>query len=73
MSKFSKEMDAHRARAKMIHEAIRAYEDSCRAEYGSPYAAMAGALASTLTVLAADRLDSTEDVVRTLKSLTKTK
>ena len=31
MSKFLKEMDARRARSKMIREAMRAYEDSCRA------------------------------------------
>lgn len=73
MSRFLREMDARRARSTMIREAMRAYEDSCRAEYGSPYAAMAGVLESLLTGLAADRLDSTEDVVRTLKSLTKTK
>jgi hypothetical protein len=50
---------------------MRAYEESCRAEYGSPYAAMAGVLESLLTSLAADRLDSTEEVVRSLKRLTK--
>ncbi len=71
MSKFLREMEARSARSAMIREALRAYEDSCRAEYGSPYAAMAGVLESLLTSLAADRLDSTEDVVRQLKRLTK--
>jgi len=37
----------------------------------TPYAAMAGVLESLLTSLAADRLDSTEEVVRSLKRLTK--
>ena len=71
MSKFLREMEARSARSAMIREAMRAYEESCRAEYGSPYAAMAGVLESLLTSLAADRLDSTEEVVRSLKRLTK--
>lgn len=71
MNKFVREMEARSARSAMIRDAMRAYEDSCRAEYGSPYAAMAGGLESMLTSLAADRLDSTEDVIRQLKSLTK--
>jgi meiotically up-regulated gene 157 (Mug157) protein len=71
MNKFLREMEARSARSAMIREAMRAYEESCRAEYGSPYAAMAGVLESLLTSLAADRLDSTEEVVRALKRLTK--
>lgn len=71
MSKLIREMEARSARSAMIREAMRAYEESCRAEYGSPYAAMAGVLESLLTSLAADRLDSTEEVVRSLKRLTK--
>jgi meiotically up-regulated gene 157 (Mug157) protein len=71
MNKFLREMEARSARSAMIREAMRAYEESCRAEYGSPYAAMAGVLESLLTSLAADRLDSTEEVVRSLKRLTK--
>lgn len=73
MNKFSREMEARSARSAMIREAMRAYEESCRVEYGSPYAAMSGVLESLLTSLAADRLDSTEEVVRTLKRLSKTK
>lgn len=71
MSKLIREMEARSARSAMIREAMRAYEESCRAEYGSPYAPMAGVLESLLTSLAADRLDSTEEVVRSLKRLTK--
>jgi meiotically up-regulated gene 157 (Mug157) protein len=71
MSSLIREMEARSARSAMIREAMRAYEESCRAEYGSPYAAMAGVLESLLTSLAADRLDSTEEVVRSLKRLTK--
>jgi meiotically up-regulated gene 157 (Mug157) protein len=71
MNKFLREMEARSARSAMIREAMRAYEESCRAEYGSPYAPMAGVLESLLTSLAADRLDSTEEVVRSLKRLTK--
>ena len=71
MNKLLREMEARSARSAMIREAMRAYEESCRAEYGSPYAAMAGVLESLLTSLAADRLDSTEEVVRSLKRLTK--
>jgi|APGre2960657373_1045057.scaffolds.fasta_scaffold66173_3 hypothetical protein len=71
MSRLIREMEARSARSAMIREAMRAYEESCRAEYGSPYAAMAGVLESLLTSLAADRLDSTEEVVRSLKRLTK--
>lgn len=71
MSRLIREMEARSARSAMIREAMRAYEESCRAEYGSPYAVMAGVLESLLTSLAADRLDSTEEVVRSLKRLTK--
>jgi meiotically up-regulated gene 157 (Mug157) protein len=71
MNKFLREMEIRNARSAMIRSAMRDYEDSLRAEYGSPYAAMAGVLESLLTSLAADRMDSTEDVVRQLKSLTK--
>lgn len=71
MSRLIREMEARSARSAMIREAMRAYEESCRAEYGSPYAPMAGVLESLLTSLAADRLDSTEEVVRSLNRLTK--
>jgi hypothetical protein len=70
MNKFVREMEARSARSAMIREAMRTYEDSLRAEYGSPYAAMAGVLEAMLTSLAADRLDSTEDVVRQLNRMT---
>ena len=69
--KVAQELAGYSARSAMIREAMRAYEESCRAEYGSPYAPMAGVLESLLTSLAADRLDSTEEVVRSLKRLTK--
>jgi hypothetical protein len=67
MSKFEREMAARGARVDMIQKAMREYENAMRTEYGSPYASMAGLLESLLTSLAADRLDSTEDLVRTLK------
>lgn len=70
MSKFLREMDARRARSEMLRVALREYEDSLRAEYGSPYACMAGALESMLVSLAADRLDSTGDIVRQLRRMT---
>ncbi len=69
MSKFLREMQARSARSAMIREAMREYENSARAEHGSPYAAMSGVLEAMLTSLAADRLDSTEEVVRQLKRL----
>ena len=46
---------------------MREYEAALTSEYGSPYASMAGFLEGMLTSLAADRLDSTETVVNTLK------
>jgi hypothetical protein len=73
MSKFIEMLDARRARSAMIREAMREYENSCRERYESPYPAMAGVLESMLTVLASDRLDSTEDVIRQLKNLSKVK
>jgi hypothetical protein len=73
MSKIVKMLETRRARSEMIREAMREFENSCRERYDSPYAAMAGVLESMLTSLAADRLDSTEDVVRQLKSLSKVK
>jgi hypothetical protein len=71
MNKFLREMEARSARTAMIHEAMRAYEKLCREKDGSPYARMSGVIESMLTSLAADRVDSTEDVVRQLKLLTK--
>ncbi len=73
MSKIVKMLETRRARSEMIREAMREFENSCRDRYGSPYAAMAGVLESMLTSVAADRLDSTEDVVRQLKNLSKVK
>jgi hypothetical protein len=73
MSKFAREMEARSLRAGMIRNAMREYEDAARAAYGSPYAAMSGVLEAMLTSLAADRFDSTEEVVRHLKRLAKCK
>jgi len=73
MNKFVREMEARSARAVIIRNAMREYENFCRERYGSSYAAMAGVLESMLTSLAADRLDSTEDVVRQLKRLSNPK
>jgi hypothetical protein len=70
MNKFVREMEARSARSKMISEAMREYEAALTSEYGSPYAFMAGFLESTLTSLAADRLDSTEELVRALRYAT---
>lgn len=71
MSKFENEMRVRRARREMITAAMREYEVALAAEYGSPYACMAGFLESLLTSIAADRLDTTEDVVDTLKAATR--
>ncbi len=73
MSKFLKMLEARSARSEMIREAMREYENSCRERYDSPYASMAGVFESMLTSLAADRLDTTEEVIRQLKNLSKVK
>ena len=66
MSKILKEFEARNARFEMIRNALREYEAT-----GVSYAALAGFLESQLTALGADRLDSTEDLIRNLKSATK--
>jgi len=73
MSKIVKMLETRRARADMISVAMREFENSCRERYDSPYASMAGVFESMLTSLAADRLESTEEVVRQLKNLSKVK
>lgn len=70
MSRLLAELETHRVRSEMISAAMRDLEDSYRVLYGSPYAAMSGALQALLIMLAADRMDSTEDLVRQLKNLT---
>jgi len=74
MSKIVKMMDARRARVEMIIEAMRDFEQSTKKEDGQyQYAYLAGFYMQQLLTLAADRLDSTENLVRELKSLTKIK
>lgn len=71
MNKFVKEMDARSARSKMIVEALREYETALKNDGEYAYARLAGFLESIVVPLAADRLDSTENLVRNLKSATK--
>lgn len=71
MNKFVKEMDARSARSKMIVEALREYEAALKNDGVYAYARLAGFLETNLVLLAADRLDSTENLVRNLKSATK--
>ncbi len=74
MSKIVKMMDARRARVEMIIEAMRDFEQSNKTEDGQyQYAYLAGFYMQQLLTIAADRLDSTENLVRELKSLTKIK
>jgi len=73
MNKFLKEMEARSARSKMIYDALREYEAAVKnnGEAAYYYARLAGFLEANLVPLAADRLDSTEDLVRNLKYATK--
>jgi hypothetical protein len=71
MNKFLKEMEARSVRSKMIFEALREYESALKSDGEYAYARLAGFLESNLIPLAADRLDSTEDLVRSLKSAIK--
>jgi hypothetical protein len=71
MSKFVKEMEARSARSKMIFDALREYEAALKNDGEYAYARLAGFLESVVVPLASDRLDSTEDLVRSLKSATK--
>jgi len=70
MNKFLKEMEARSARSKMIYEALREYEAAVKNDGEFAYARLAGFLEANLVPLAADRLDSTEDLVRNLKYAT---
>jgi hypothetical protein len=71
MNKFVKEMEARSARSKMIYEALREYEAAAKKIDSSvAYARLAGFLEASLVPLAADRLDSTEQLVRNLKYAT---
>lgn len=73
MNKFLKEMEARSARSKMIYDALREYEAALKenGEGAYHYARLAGFLEANLVPLAADRLNSTEDLVRNLKYATK--
>lgn len=70
MSKFVKEMEARSARSKMIFDALREYETAVKSDGDFAYARLAGFLEANLIPLAADRLDTTEDLVRNLKFAT---
>jgi hypothetical protein len=70
MSKFVKEMEARSARFKMIFDALREYEAAVKSDGEFAYARLAGFLEANLIPLAADRLDTTEDLVRNLKFAT---
>lgn len=71
MNKFLREMEARSARSKMIFDALREYEAALKNDGEFAYARLSGFLEANLVPLAADRLDSTEDLVRALKSATK--
>jgi histidinol phosphatase-like enzyme len=70
MNKFLKEMEARSARSKMIYDALREYEAAVKNDGEFAYARLAGFLEANLIPLAADRLDSTEELVRNLKFAT---
>jgi hypothetical protein len=68
MSNFIKELDARRARFEMLQTAMREFEDRTKEKYPEGgYAYISGFLSSQLMSLAADRLDSTEQVIRDLR------
>ena len=68
MSKFVKELDARRARFEMLQEAMREFENRAAEKFeNGGYAYIAGFLSSQLMSLAADRLDSTQDLINTLR------
>jgi hypothetical protein len=71
MNKFVKEVEARSARSKMIYDALREYEAIAKKVDSSvAYARLAGFLEGSLVPLAADRLNSTEELVRNLKYAT---
>ena len=70
MSKLIKELDARRARFEMLQTAMREFEDKVRQKFpDGGYAYISGFLSSQLMSLAADRLDSTEQVIRDLRRI----
>jgi len=71
MNKFLKEMEARSARSQMIYDALREFHEAAIKNDGEfVYARLAGFLEANLISLAADRLDTTEDLVRKLKFAT---
>jgi hypothetical protein len=71
MSRLIKQLDARRARFEKMQAAMKVFREATESKYGSSYAYMAGFLESQLLSLAADRLDSTEDLIRDLNHATK--
>jgi hypothetical protein len=70
MSNFIKELDARRARFERLQIAMREFEDRTKEKYPEGgYAYISGFLSSQLMSLAADRLDSTEQVIRDLRGV----
>ena len=67
MSALVRELDARRARFEMLQQSMREYENRVRERFpDGGYAYMAGFLQSQLMSLAADRLDTTEELIRNL-------
>lgn len=69
MSRIQKELAVRNARFEMLQEAMRNFREASVDRYGS-YAYLAGWLETQLLTLAADRLDSTEDLLRDLNRST---
>jgi len=68
MSKFVRELQVRGARFDMIQKVMREFEDSIlKKNPDAGYAYLAGYLSTMITSLAADRLDTTEDLIAKLK------
>ena len=68
MSALDLELQVRRARLEVLQNAMRNYEDNVRRRYSDgAYAYMAGFLVAQLLSLAADRADTTDDLIKALE------
>jgi hypothetical protein len=72
MNKFVKNLGDRHARFELLHDAMKEFEQSTKTENGQyNYSYLAGFYMSQLLMLAADKKESTEELIRTINSVAK--
>lgn len=69
MNKFAKSLGDRHARFELLHDAMKEFEQSTKDQNGQyAYSYLAGFYMSQLLMLASDKKEYTEDLIRTLQA-----